>query len=141
MSEGDPFHPEPVPDVDDETFYTTLNQYNALARYEPVITETMEQTRNVALIWWHLVLRLPGEIPEPGSPREMARELRKKLGLRRVEWKVFLKENMEDAWPYEKHGENPARELEDIAIGCRAVARTNLKHTCSSLTEDHPEDG
>ena len=136
MSESDPFHPEPVPDVDDETFYTTLNQYNALARYEPVITETMEQTRNVALIWWHLVLRLPGEIPEPRSPREMARELRKKLGLRRAEWKVFLKETMEDAWPYEKHGENPARELEDIAIGCRAVARAKLKRTCSLLTEN-----
>ena len=98
MSESDPFHPEPVPEVDDETFYTTLNQYNALARYEPVITKTMEQTRNVALIWWHLILRLPGEIPEPGSPREMARDLRKKLGLRRAGWRVFLKENMQDAW-------------------------------------------
>ena len=136
MSESDPFHPEPVPEVDNETFHTTLNQYNALARYEPVITETMEQARNVALIWWHLILRLPGEIPEPGSPREMAQELRKKLGLRRAEWNVFLKENMEDTWPYDKHGENPARELEDIAIGCRAVARANLKHTCSSLTEN-----
>ena len=135
MSESDPFHPEPVPEVDDETFYTTLNQYNALARYEPVITKTMEQARNVALIWWHLVLRLPGDIPEPGSPREMAQDLRKKLGLRRAEWRVFLKENMQDAWPYEKHGENPARELEDIAIGCRAVARANLKRTCSFLTE------
>ena len=93
MSESDALYPEPVPEVDDETFHTTLNQYNALARYEPVITETMEQARNVALIWWNLVLRLPGEIPEPGSPREMARELRKKLGLRRAgveglpEWK------------------------------------------------------
>ena len=135
MSESDLFHRQPVPDVDDETFHTTLNQYNALARYEPVITETMEKARNVALIWWHLVLRLPGEIPEPGSPREMAQELRKKLGLRRAEWKVFLKETMEDAWPYEKHRENPARELEDIAIGCRAVARAKLKHNCSSMTE------
>ena len=135
MSESDPFHPEPVPEVDDETFHTTLNQYNALARYEPVITKTMEQARNVALIWWHLILRLPGEIPEPGSPREMARELRKKLGLRRAGWRVFLKGNMQDAWPYEKHGENPARELEDIAIGCRAVARANLKDTCRFLTE------
>ena len=135
MSESDLFHRQPVQDVDDETFQTTLNQYNALARYEPVITKTMEQARNVALIWWHLVLRLPGEIPEPRSPREMARELRKKLGLRRAEWKVFLKETMEDAWPYEKHGENPARELEDITIGCRAVARAKLKHNCSSMTE------
>ena len=89
----------------------------------------------MALIWWNLILRLPGEIPEPGSPGEMARELRKKLGLRRAGWRVFLKGNMQDAWPYEKHGENPARELEDIAIGCRAVARANLKGACRFLTE------
>ena len=35
MSESDAFHPWPIPKVDNETFYTTLNQYNALARYEP----------------------------------------------------------------------------------------------------------
>ena len=136
MSESDPFHPEPVPDVDDETFYTTLNQYNALARYEPVITETMEQTRNVALIWWHLVLRLPG-----GDPRTRVSQ-RNGAGAKE---ETRAQESRVESLPEGKHGgclalREARREPREGAGGhchsaARAVARANLKHTCSSLTE------
>ena len=65
---SDALYPEPVPEVDDETFHNA----EPVQRPGPVRAGIMEQARNVALIWWHLILRLP--IPEPGSPREMARQ-------------------------------------------------------------------
>ena len=141
MSESDLFHRQPVQDVDDEIFQTTLNQYNALARYEPVIKETMEKARNVALIWWHLVLRLPGEIPEPEVSQRNGAEAQEK---------TRTQESRVEGLPEGKHGGRLAlreaqREPREGAGGhCHW-----LPGSCTSQTEaqlqlhdrNHPEDG